>query len=102
MNRTDVRVVQRGCGFGFPLEPAESLRIIVKVIGKEFESDAPTQLQVLGFVDDAHTTTSDHSEDEVVRKPVPNGFRLLSHCPEILGAESGQVNEKQVLAESLS
>ena len=41
-------VVQRGCCFGFPLEAAEGLLIISKVIGQELEGDAPTQYEADG------------------------------------------------------
>jgi hypothetical protein len=44
VNRADVRVVQRGRGFGFPLEAAEGLRIIGEVVGQELQGDVATEL----------------------------------------------------------
>jgi hypothetical protein len=67
VNRADVRVVQRGRGFGFPLESAESLCVVGKIIGEELQCGVATQLQVFGFVDHAHTPTADPTEDAVVR-----------------------------------
>ena len=44
VNRADVRVVQRGCGFGFPLKSAQGLRVVSKMVGKKLQRDVPTQL----------------------------------------------------------
>jgi hypothetical protein len=46
VDRADVRVIQGGSSFGFPLETAERLRIAREVVGKELQRDMPTELEV--------------------------------------------------------
>ena len=76
--RADVRMIQRGRGFRFPLEAAESLRIVGEVIRKELQRDVATKLQVFGFVHYAHAPTTDLAEDAVMRNRLPYG---LGMCP---------------------
>ena len=44
VDRADVRVIQCGCGFGFPLEERQSL-IFGYIIREELKGDKPTELQ---------------------------------------------------------
>jgi hypothetical protein len=59
VNRTNVRVVQGGRSFGFPLKTAESLCVVGKLIRKELQGDMATQPQVFGLVHDSPAATAD-------------------------------------------
>jgi len=89
VNRADVRMIQRGRSLGFPLEAAEGLCIVGEFVGKEFQGDVTTELEVFRLVDHAHSPATDLAEDAVVRDG------LADHLAEILGLGVGQVNEGQ-------
>ena len=71
----NVRVVQGGRGFGFPLEAAESLCVVGEFFRKELQGDVATELQVFRFVDHTHATTADLREDAVMGNRLPHGLR---------------------------
>ena len=79
VDSADVRVVQGGGSFGFPLESAESLCVVGKFIGKELQSYVATQLEVFGFVHDTHAPTADLAEDAVMGDCLPHGLGGSSH-----------------------
>ena len=54
-----VRVVQRRRGFSLPLEAAESLSVMGKIIGKEFQGHATAEFQILGLINHSHSTSAD-------------------------------------------
>src|SRR6267142_947377 len=62
--------MERGSGAGFAEEAFERLRIAVRILGEEFQSDAAAELGVFGFVDDAHAAAAKFAEDFVMG----NGF----------------------------
>jgi hypothetical protein len=43
-------VIQRGCGFGLPLETAEGLSVVGEFVGKELERDVATELEVFRLI----------------------------------------------------
>ena len=47
-------MVQSGSGTGFPAEAVEGLLALGNVVGKEFQSDEASQIDVFGLVDHAH------------------------------------------------
>jgi len=63
----DVRMVQPGSGLGFPLEAAESLRVLGHILGQELEGNKAIQFDVFGLVDDAHATAAELLDNPVVR-----------------------------------
>src|SRR5262245_11454516 len=68
---TDARMVQGRGSFGLTLESAQRLRIAGNFARKELEGDKPFQLDVLGFVDDAHAAAAQPFHDLVVRDGFP-------------------------------
>ena len=60
-------------GAGFAKEALESLRVLLVFLGDEFESDAPAELGVFRFVDDAHAAGAEFAENPVV------GNRFVDH-----------------------
>jgi hypothetical protein len=88
IDRADVRVVQRGCGTGFPAESLQGLRVLGDVVRKEFQSDEAPKVGVLSFVNDTHPAAAELLDDTVVRDGLAN------HWAEILGPGLGQVNER--------
>ena len=60
-------MVQGRSGAGFAAEALESLRVLGDVVGKEFQSDKPSEVGVFGFVDDAHAATAEFLNDPVMR-----------------------------------
>jgi hypothetical protein len=95
----DVRVVQGGRSLGFSLEAAESLRIVGKFVGKELKGDVATELQVFGFVDDAHAPAADLAEDAVMGNRLPHWLGGRDHWLHMLG---GVLSKGQLQGESLS
>jgi len=83
----DVRVVQRGCRFGFPLEAAERLRIVREIVGKKLESNMAAELQVFCFIDHTHPTPADLAKDAVVGDGLTYGIGRSSHWREWYGEE---------------
>jgi len=66
VNRTDVRVIQRGGSLCFALEPAESLRILCHAVGQELERDETAKIGILRFVDNAHSAAPKLFKDVVM------------------------------------
>ena len=93
VDRADVRVVQRGRSLGLPLETAKGLRVVGKFVGKEFQGDVATELQVFCLVHHAHAPTADLAEDAVMRNRLPNGLGGRRHWVDMLGGGEGRVNE---------
>jgi len=60
-------VVQRGCGFGFPLETAQSLRVVGEIVWKKLQGNESAELKVFRFVDYPHAASADLFDDAVVR-----------------------------------
>src|SRR5579864_9851192 len=58
VNGDDIGMIQRGGRLGFALEPAESLRVVCYVVGQEFESNKATEIDVLCFVNNPHSSTA--------------------------------------------
>jgi hypothetical protein len=48
-------------------------------VGQELERNVATELQVFGFVDDAHAPTADFAEDAVMGDSLPHGLGVSSH-----------------------
>ena len=55
INRTDIRVIQRRGSFGFAAEAFEGMRIVGKIVRKEFEGDRTVEACVLGFINHTHS-----------------------------------------------
>src|SRR6266436_6802528 len=89
VDRADVRVVQRGSSLGFPLETAESLRIVGKFFRKELQGDVATELEVFCFVDHTHSATPNLAEYAVMGNRLPNGLGGRRHWRECYGEAWG-------------
>src|SRR6202020_1604045 len=93
IDRADVRVVQRGCGFGFSLETAESLYVLGEFVGQKLQGDVAAESQVLGFIYDAHAPAANFAKDAVVGNRLTHGLGRSGHWQVMLGSDGGQVNE---------
>ncbi len=93
VDRADVRVVQRGHGFGFPLKAAESLCVMGKLVGKELQRGVATELEVFSLVHHTHTPTPNLAQDAVMGNRLPRGLGGSGHWVDILGGDEGPVNE---------
>ena len=78
VNCADVGVIQRGCGSCFATEPFKRLRVAGDVFRKEFQRNEAAELVVLGFVDDAHASTTEFLDHSIVRNGEAN--RRLRFC----------------------
>ena len=87
VDRADVRVVQGGRGFGFPLETAEGLRVVGEFVWKELQGDVATQLEVFGLVHHAHPPAADLAEDTVMGNRLPYGLGGRGHWLDMLGVD---------------
>src|SRR4029077_835373 len=58
VDSADVRVVQRGCGFGLTLKAVQGLCIVGEALWKELQGDMTAQLEVFRLVHNAHAPTS--------------------------------------------
>ena len=79
VDRADVRMVQSGRSLGFPLETAESLRVVGEFVGQELQGDVATELEVLRLVDHTHAPAADPLEDAVVGDRLPHGLGGRGH-----------------------
>lgn len=77
VNRANVRMVQRGCCFGFALKAAEGLRVTGNIIWNKLQRDEAVQSKVLGLVDHTHTTTAEFFQDAEVRNGLANHGEIL-------------------------
>ena len=82
VDRADVRVVQRGSSLGFPLETAKSLCVVGELVGKEFQGDVATELEVFGLVDHAHAPAPDLAEYAVMGNRLSHGLGGRRHWRE--------------------
>jgi hypothetical protein len=89
VDRADVGMVERRCRLRFPLKAAERLRVAGDLSRKELERDEAVQLDILGFVHDAHTAAAELFDNAVVRES------LADHGVRILRGQSGPVNESR-------
>jgi hypothetical protein len=67
MDDADVGMLERGGGLGFVNEPLFGLRIVREFRGEEFEDHKAVELEVPGFVDNAHTASAQVLDNLVVR-----------------------------------
>src|SRR5215467_8204049 len=75
MNGADVGVIQSGRSARLAAKPLKRLGIMGQVFRKEFECYMASEVQVLGFVDDAHAATTKLFEDTVMAD------RFAQHSP---------------------
>ena len=59
-------MVEGGGGARFTLEPFERLGVSAEGRGKKFQGDAASEMEVFGFVDDAHAARAESLADVVV------------------------------------
>ncbi len=84
VNRTNIRMIQRRCGFGFELKTGERLRIMSNLLGQELERDEAMQPHVLGLINHPHAAAAEFLDDAVVRDGLSNqSFVDHSKCPSV-------------------
>src|SRR5713101_8060566 len=96
VERTDVGMVQCGCGSGLTLETLQGLRILGQLIGKELQGNVATELGILRFVHPAHSAAAQLAENSVMRDGFADhagtGETPERLWPRMLGHLSDQVN----------
>jgi hypothetical protein len=93
VNGANVRVVQRRCGLGLPLEPAEGLRIVGEFVGKELQGNMATESQVFCLMHHTHAPTADPAQDAVMGNRLTHGLGGRGHWLDMLGGDERPVNE---------
>ncbi len=99
VDRADVGVLERGGGPRLALQPLERLRVPAELLRQELQRHAAAELQILGFVDDAHAAAAELREDAVVRDRLADQgeprFATNSFCRRIassrIAANSGSL-----------
>src|SRR5262249_9982003 len=89
----EVRMVQCGCGPGFPPESLQGLKIIGKIVRKEFQRNETAKRCVFGLVPHAHPAPAEFVHDAVVRDGLADERLGLCHLASMLGCPGGLVNE---------
>ena len=84
VNRTDVRMIERGGGLRFALEAGERARIVADIFGEEFQSDVAVEAIVFGFVHNAHAAGAQAFENAVVRQGLADKFVGAGHERDML------------------
>src|SRR5713101_4773824 len=82
MDRADVRVVEGGCSFGFPLEAAEGLCVVGEFVRKELQGDMATEVEVFRLVHHAHAPAADLAKYAVMGNRLPDMLRGRGHRDE--------------------
>src|SRR5262249_46716197 len=79
VNRTDVRMVERRGGLGFPAKPLERLLVLRHVVRQEFERYVTVQPRVLCLIHHTHPASTQLVDDTVMRdSPTDHEIRLSS------------------------
>src|SRR6202044_800442 len=68
VNGTDIRMIQCRSATRLALETFEGLMVAGHIFGQEFQCDVTMEACILGFIDDAHTSTAQFFEHAVVGK----------------------------------
>ncbi len=95
VDRDDVRVVDRGRELGLPQEALAEGRVLGQVGGEELERDVASQADVLGEVDDTHTTATEQGLDPVPRE-LSADSRVVAH-PHVRILAFGGLSERYAL-----
>jgi hypothetical protein len=88
----DIGMVQRGGCSRFTAKPLCCLRVVDELIGKEFEGNEATELEILSFVDLAHTSTAHLFQDSIVRDGLAYQKQTAPPWRKILGVMVADVN----------
>src|SRR5277367_2488401 len=72
VNCANIRVIQCRSGFRLAAESLRSLRVFCKFFGQELEGDKTIQPDVLGFVNDSHSTVTQFLNDAIMRNGLVN------------------------------
>src|ERR1700730_14602553 len=67
VNRANVGMFESRRGLGFALKTGQRLRVFGYFVGQEFQSYEAVELDVLGLVDDTHTSAAKLFDDAIVR-----------------------------------
>ena len=76
VDRTNVRMIQRGRRSGFPSEAFQRLWVVRDIVREKLDGDESTEHGVLGLVDDSHAATTQFFKDAVMR------YGLADHVQE--------------------
>src|ERR1700687_2480142 len=95
VDSADVRMVQRGRSFGFPLETAEGLCVVGQFVGKELQGNMATELEVFRLIHNAHAPATDLAVDAVMGNRLTHGLGWRGHWLDMLGWGAGKVNERK-------
>ncbi len=66
VNRTDIRMVQRGGRACLAAKTLKRLRVFGEFFGKELQRNVAAELQIFGFVNHAHAAAADLTQNTVM------------------------------------
>ena len=69
----DIGMIESRSGLSLAFEAREGLRIASDLGREEFESHEAVEINVFGFVDDAHPAAAEFFEDAIVRNVLDEG-----------------------------
>jgi hypothetical protein len=81
INRANVGMVQRRCGLRLALKAFQREFVLGQIFRQEFQRDKAPQLNVLSFVDYAHSSAAQFFQDAVVADGSANVGRSFRHRP---------------------
>ena len=95
VNSADIGVVQGGGGASFAAEAFKRVGVTHEIVGKKFEGDEAAEIEILGFVDDAHAAAADFFQDAIVRDSLADQGRITLHPlgGEMLDGAAKRVNQ---------
>ena len=67
MDRADVGMIESGSGLRLTLKRFEGLMVLSEVFRQKLQRDKAVELDVFGFVNDAHPAATELLDDPVVR-----------------------------------
>ena len=88
----DIGMVQCGGSSRFAAKPLRRLRVVDQLVGEEFEGDAATELEILGFIDLTHTSAANLFQYPIVRDGSADQEQKAPPCSKMLGAMAADVN----------
>src|SRR5216684_2013743 len=96
VNRTDIRMVQRGGGPRLAAKTLKRLRVFGEFFGKKLQPNMAAELQVFGLVNHAHAAAAELAEDVVMGNLLPHGLGRRGHWRECYGEARRRVNLGQI------
>src|SRR5579859_5144586 len=85
-------MVQSRGGAGFAAKTLQCLRVVSNIVRQELQGDQASQRDVLGLINDTHSTAAQLIQDAVMRDGLADDGGASMHSPAMLGGMVDQVN----------